>query len=275
MLDYSKYIEDLIKIVKHAGEIILEIYAVSHQFKVQTKADDSPVTQADLLANEWITKQLKQLTPDIPIMSEEGRIDSFAQRKHWQYYWSVDPLDGTREFLSHSGEFTVNIALIKNHLPVLGIIYVPVVDECYFAFESAGAYKLDLQNQRVRIQTRKWPREQFKVLGSRGMHEERLQQRIGHLGDYKLVKMSSAWKFALIAEGRADFYPRMGDTCEWDTAAGQCILSEAGGALVDLNGEPLMYNSGQSVINSSFLAVGDKELLKQLIPFPPIKTQPE
>jgi len=256
-------IDELIALLKQASEGILDVYAHSHQFKVQAKADASPLTQADLVSHQILIDGLRKLTPDIPILSEEDSNIPFSTRSSWQRYWCVDPLDGTREFIRHSGEFVVNIALIENHLPVLGLIYAPVYEACYYARKGEGAFKVT--DQKVKIHSRSWQKNQTVILASRGMKEEKLKARIGHvLGQFELIPSGSAIKFCRIAEGIADFYPRFGDTCEWDTAAGQIILEEAGGALVDLSWQPLRYNMKDSLLNPHFLAVGDKKLIKIL-----------
>lgn len=264
-MDIASLIEPGLRIAQQAGEDILEIYRSSRQYKVQVKSDNSPLTQADLLANERIQTELKKLTPNIPILSEESGQPSFQERQTWKYYWCVDPLDGTREFIRHSGEFTVNIALIHEHIPVLGIIYVPVTGDLYYACSGQRAIKRDEQGDLI-LHVNKWRPDHTLILTSQGVDETRLQQRLNHfLVNYQLRKMSSAWKIGLIAEGKADLYPRMGDTYEWDTAAGQCILEQAGGEIIDSNRQALRYNTKESLLNPHFIALGDHEsLLKQM-----------
>lgn len=256
-------IEPVIRIAQQAGAEILDIYSRSHQFKVQAKKDHSPLTQADLSAHELIWRELSQLTPDIPISSEEGPQVDFAERQHWPYYWCVDPLDGTREFIRHSGEFTVNIALIHQHQPILGVIYVPVLDESYYASQHQPARKRAPNAPDRSIHVRPWRFNQTEILASRGVNENRMQLRAHSLGQFHLQKFSSAWKFGLIAEGNADLYPRLGDTYEWDTAAGQCILEQAGGMIIDSNGQALRYNTQESLLNTHFLALGDHQAILQ------------
>jgi 3'(2'), 5'-bisphosphate nucleotidase len=265
-VNIASLIEPSLRIAQQAGADILEVYQSSRQFEVQVKPDHSPLTQADLLANERIQTELKKLTPHIPILSEESDLPDFHERQTWEYYWCVDPLDGTREFIRHTGEFTVNIALIHHHAPVLGVIYVPVIGEYYYACSGQGAIKRDVQGKNIPITVSKWQPDRTLILASQGVDEARLAQRMRDFPvNYQLRKMSSAWKFGLIAEGKADLYPRMGDTYEWDTAAGQCILEQAGGMIIDSNRQALRYNTKESLLNSHFIALGDHQsLLKQL-----------
>lgn len=251
--------KQLLHLTQQAGKAILEIYQKSRQYLVQIKPDNSPLTQADLIAHEILTTGLQALTPDLPVLSEEGVGIPWEERQKWDRYWLIDPLDGTLPFLRHSGEFTVNIALIQNHQPVIGILYVPVTQEVYYACaEWGGAYKQDTEEGITQLQVRPWHPDETILLTSQAAREEKIQTLFGHLGAYTQIKMSSAWKFGWLAEGKADLAPRLGDTCEWDTAAGQCILELAGGALVGLQGQPLRYNTKASLINPYFIALGDK-----------------
>lgn len=259
------YIQALIALVKTTGLAILDVYQNSTQFDVKTKADSSPLTQADLIAHNEIVEGLKQLTPDVPILSEEQDPPiSFAERKTWQHYWLVDPLDGTKEFINHSGDFAINIALIENHEPIFGLIYSPVLDEVYFAGKGFGAYKQSTAGEEpVKIKTRKWKDKTIVAVGHH-YKVEKLQAILEKFGEYEILTMGSALKFCLLADGRADFYPRLGQTYEWDTAAGQIIVEEAGGAVIDLDFKPLRYNTKDSLINPPFMALGSKNLLRQL-----------
>lgn len=258
-MNLSNLKQPLIDLAKKAGEAILEIYEKSRQYPIQTKADHSPLTQADLMANEILQQGLKALTPDFPILSEEGVGIPWEERQKWTTYWLIDPLDGTRQFINHSGEFTVNIALIHHHQPVIGLLYVPVTEEVYYACEGwGGAYKQDAAHQVIPLQVRPWSLGETIILTSTVVSQDRVKAMFGHLGAYTQITLSSAWKFGWVAEGKADLSPRLGNTSEWDTAAGQCILELAGGALVDLQGEPLRYNTRESVINPHFIALGDR-----------------
>lgn len=260
MYDLSTLIEPLIALASQASETILDIYRHSRQYPVHTKEDHSPVTQADLMANDILREGLHRLTPGIAYLSEEGSKKTWQERQAWQEYWLVDPLDGTREFLGHSGEFTINIALIREQQPVLGILYVPVSDECYYACQGQGAYKRLKNTTSEPIHSRNWQTDETLLLVSKGAREEILAQKFANLGKFSMIRMSSALKFAKVAEGFADIAPRFGDTSEWDTAAGQCILEEAGGGLLSLQGTPLRYNTKESLLNPHFIALGDMRL---------------
>lgn len=258
----------LIALAKAAGKAILEVY--EQPTTVHMKADHSPVTQADIAAHEILTKGLQALTPEYPVLSEEGAAISWEERQQWQRYWLIDPLDGTRQFIRRSGEFTVNVALIDQHEPIIGLLYVPVTREIYYASRAwGGAYKCDASGVCQRLSVRPWQKNQTTILTSQqvarsGRPSERMRERFGHLGEFTQISMSSAWKFGWVAEGKADLSPRFGDTSEWDTAAGQCILELAGGALVDLEGNSLRYNMHESLLNPHFIAVGDGALLARL-----------
>lgn len=243
-------------IARAAAAAILEVY--SQDFEVQHKSDRSPVTAADLAAQRVIAAGLAQLEEVLPVLSEEARIASWAQRQTWTRYWLVDPLDGTREFVKRNGEFTVNIALIDQHAPVLGVVLAPVTGDLYVAERGGGAWRqADAAASWERVATRSLATPPV-VAGSRshGSHGAVLLQEL--LGDgYLESPMGSSLKFCLLARGDADIYLRRGATSEWDTAAAQCVLEAAGGAVLDLAGRPLRYNRGDSLINPEFLAVGD------------------
>ncbi len=267
MIDYQQLIPSLIPLAQRASKEILSIYRQSQQYPIQTKADHSPLTQADLISHSILTTGLQELTPTIPILSEESSAIPWQERKSWEQYWLLDPLDGTLPFIQHRDEFSINIALIKNHLPILGMIYIPITEECYYAHTLGGAHKVDAQGHTQQLGIRPWQTGQTTLLASRGASEERLAKRFIHLGEYTLVRMSSAWKFCWLAEGKADISPRFGDTSEWDTAAGQCILEQAGGAILDLNGNPLRYNTHDSLLNPHFIALGDLNRIKPILPW--------
>ncbi len=245
------------EIARAAGAAIMAVYR--SDFAVQTKADASPLTAADLAAQQVIMTALAQLDPVLPILSEEARALAWSERQHWSRYWLVDPLDGTREFVKRNGEFTVNIALIDDHEPVLGVVLAPVTGELYVAARGHGAWlQAQVAGDWRRISTRPLQQPSL-VAGSRshgGAQSELLQRLVGT--DYALLPLGSSLKFCLIARGAADVYLRLGLTSEWDTAAAQCVLEEAGGAVLDLSGQPFRYNRGESLLNPEFLAVGDR-----------------
>ncbi len=243
-------------LARRAGAAILEVYAGS--FKVEHKADDSPLTAADLAANRVIIAGLRELAPDIPVLSEESAQAAWGIRRGWDRYWLVDPLDGTREFVKRNGEFTVNIALIENHVPVLGVVLVPVTGELYCGVVGAGTV-LEAAPGAVpsALAVRAAPRAPV-VAGSRSHANQRQADMLARLGPYVPRPIGSSIKFCLIARGEADLYLRVGPTSEWDTAAAQCVLEQAGGAVLDLAGQPLRYNTKESLLNPEFLALGDR-----------------
>lgn len=244
-----------IEIAIEAGRAIMEIY--EGDFNVEQKDDETPLTAADTAAHHIIDTQLAALVPDIPVLSEESAQIPFAQRQTWQRYWLVDPLDGTREFVKRNGEFTVNIALISGQIPILGIVYAPALGVYYYACRGQGAWKRDIVSQPQQLEARPWEGGHAIIAGSRSHRGDSLEQFLQNLGDYELIPMGSALKTCLVAEGKADIYPRLGPTSEWDTAAAQCILEEAGGRLTDTGMQPLRYNTKDSLLNPHFFACGD------------------
>lgn len=255
--DYHQYLEPVIAIAKSAGRAIMQIYATD--FDVTKKEDNSPLTQADLVAHDVIVSGLKKLTPDIPVLSEESESIDAKIRNGWQQYWLIDPLDGTREFVKRNGEFTVNIALVIKHAPVLGVVYAPVNELLYFAAIGNGAYKCIQSNPVLRIHTRPFDIKKLIVAGSRSHSDHNFQHFLHNIhvstgAIPELISMGSSLKICLVAEGVADVYPRLGPTCEWDTAAAHCILHEAGGDIVDEEGKTLGYNTKHSLLNPKFFA---------------------
>jgi 3'(2'), 5'-bisphosphate nucleotidase len=238
-------------IAREAGAGIMAIYA--RDFAVEHKADQSPLTEADTAANRIIVDALRQLTPDIPILSEEA-VEQFAGPNAQGQYWLVDPLDGTKEFIKRNGEFTVNIALIENGKPTLGVVYAPALGALYAAAKGQGAFKVDEAGQRTPLQvTAHTPGTPWKVVGSRSHADAKLTAWLEQLDDYELVPMGSSLKFCLVAEGRAHIYPRLGPTSLWDTAAGQCVVEQAGGKVVQLSGQPLGYADTSNRLNPHFI----------------------
>ncbi len=254
----QSYLDAVRTLACMAGEKILEVYQT--EFVVKTKSDETPVTEADLAANKIIIAGLKALTPDIPVISEEDGLASFAERSKWQRYWLVDPLDGTREFIQKNGEFTVNIALIDNHQPILGVVYAPVLQLMYYAIKGEGSYKTSAHNKTEKIHVAKKCAKPVRVAGSQTFTCNEFIDFVRNLPACHVINLGSALKSCLVAEGGADIYPRFGLTSEWDTAATQCILEEAGGYLVDLNLQPLRYNTKESLLNPYFFAFGDKDI---------------
>jgi 3'(2'), 5'-bisphosphate nucleotidase len=253
-MNYEDLIEPIVALTIDAGGKILEVYATL--FVVQSKADESQLTQADLASNRTIVAGLQALTPDIPIISEEDGLPSFAERSQWHRYWLIDPLDGTKEFVNRNGEFTVNIALIEGHRPVFGVVHVPVQSKTYVGCEGHGAELRDSDGSIRRIQVSDAASTPVRVVGSRSHRGASLDAYLEKLGGHALVPMGSSLKFCVIAEGGADIYPRLGLTSEWDTAAAQAVVEQAGGSVVELDGSPLSYNAKEDILNPWFFVIG-------------------
>ncbi|WP_026463191.1 3'(2'),5'-bisphosphate nucleotidase CysQ [Adhaeribacter aquaticus] len=245
-------IEQLLKIALEAGEAILTVYNHPEEaLQVKLKTDESPLTLADEASHKVIEIGLQKLTPEIPILSEEGASIAYEERKNWEYFWCVDPLDGTKEFIKRNGEFTVNIALIHNERPVLGVIYVPVQQTLYWGGENIGSFKRTPDGTTIQLQVNAEATEWVSV-GSRS-HASPEEEIV--LAQYPIVSSitaGSSLKFCLIAEGKAHIYYRQGPTMEWDTASGQAIVANSGGVMTMPNGEPFRYNK-PSLLNGGFL----------------------
>lgn len=255
--------ESLIELTEAAGAAIMAVYETD--FSVETKADESPLTQADLAAHRIIAEGLARLTPDIPLFSEESDPPPFEVRREWTKYWLVDPLDGTKEFVGRNGEFTVNIALIDGHNPVFGVVGVPVRDHVYVGARGEGAYRLSRNPedpQRIELGGRALDEDgPLVVVASRSHGGERLEAYVaalaGEFGEVARTPVGSSLKLCILAEGEADLYPRLGPTSEWDIAAAHAVLAAAGGDVWAVDGSPLSYNAGESVLNPEFFAVAD------------------
>lgn len=260
-LNLSSLMIDVVEIGKLACDAINKVYS-GDSFEVEHKADNSPITIADKNSHNILVDKLKELTPEIPILSEEGGDIDYAIRKNWSRYWLIDPLDGTKEFVNKTGEFTVNIALIDNGAPVLGVVMVPDMHQYYCASKGQGAYFGTDKAKLVEIKaSQKTSLEDLRVTVSRRHGQGgRLDNLLKNLPNNTLLSCGSTLKICLIARGEADLYPRFGKTCEWDTAAGQCVLEQSGGKLLDLEGNVLVYNSKSSIINPEFVAIGDSSL---------------
>ena len=254
----SAMLEQLAMIAHAAGEAILTVYRTD--FDVEHKKDDSPVTAADLAAQKVIIGGLAALDERLPVLSEEAKAAPWSERQNWTRYWLVDPLDGTREFVKRNGEFTVNIALIENHQPVLGVVLAPVTGDLYVAERGRGAWRRLGEGAWQSIHARSL-RQRAIAAGSR-WHGENTQALLGALvgEDYQHVALGSSLKFCVLARGDADVYLRLGATSEWDTGAAHCVLAEAGGQVLDLAGNPLRYNASESLLNPEFIAVADASL---------------
>jgi len=252
-------IDEIVSISQQAGHAILAIYnrTAEGAFDIMHKADASPLTLADLASHNLIRDALALRSPDLPLLSEESASIDFAIRSGWKDYWLVDPLDGTKEFIKRNGEFTVNIALVRDHQPVLGVVHVPVSGVTYWGTKEGGAVRLDADGTQTRILVRQPCADPVVVVGSRSHANPAMAEHLARLGAYELTSMGSSLKLCLVAEGKADFYPRLGPTSEWDTAAAHAVVTAAGGKVVTLDGKDLRYNTKESMLNPDFLVYGD------------------
>ena len=255
----NKLLHPVCNIAIESGLIINTYYKSNND--ISFKSDHSPLTQADLASNKFIINSLSELNADIPILSEESLVD-WDVRKNWSRSWLVDPLDGTKEFINQRAEFTVNIALIENNEPVLGVIYAPALSILYYASKNKGTYKLSCDqtinslSDSIKIQSRhKKYSDHLFVFKSRSHSNDEFESWVeNNVEDYELIQKGSSIKFCEIAEGKADLYPRFGSTSEWDTAAGHIILVAAGGEIHSLDDKKILYNNKESVINPHFIA---------------------
>lgn len=256
-IDLKNIISEIVDISHDAGETILEVY--HSNYDVEMKGDGSPLTTADMRSHNLICERLQELTPDIPILSEESVGIDYKERAQWNAFWLVDPLDGTKEFVKRSGEFTVNIALMVNNQPVLGVVHTPYKDWTHYAFQNGGAFKQIADEVPEEITAETYAGGKATVVASRSHGQAKVEQFMQALkqkeGEYDVTNMGSALKMCLIAEGQGDIYPRLGLTSEWDTAAAHIVLNEAGGKIIDTDGEVLEYNK-ENILNPFFLAIG-------------------
>jgi 3'(2'), 5'-bisphosphate nucleotidase len=252
------FLHQIIAIAKAAGEGIMTVYNQPGG-EIVLKADQSPLTEADLLSNRIIVDGLARLTPDIPVLSEESAAIPYRQRADWQRFWLVDPLDGTKEFIKRNGEFTVNIALIEQGRPVLGVVHAPVLDVCYAGAADTGAFveRGGHRPEPIHVSPRDG-QETLKVVASRSHRDARTTALLDRLGPHECIAMGSSLKFCLVAEGSAHFYPRLGPTMEWDTAAAHAVVEAAGGKVCDLSGIALQYNKAD-LRNPEFFVLGDTD----------------
>jgi len=256
-------INDLItevrKIARAAGAKILEVYDDIDNFDVEQKDDNSPLTRADREANKIICAGLEKISPNIPIISEENKIVPYSERKNYEYCWMVDPLDGTKEFIKRNGEFTVNIALIKNNKSFAGVVFTPVTDELFYAIKDEGAFKV-LENKTTQMAASFYHPEEkcLSIVCSRSHLNEETQAFIDDYNEPLKVSKGSSLKFLILASGDAQIYPRLAPTMEWDTAAAHIILEEAGGSIVKAaDGSDIKYNK-EDLLNPHFIAFANK-----------------
>ena len=237
------------EIAKQAGKEILEVYH-SDDFNIELKGDNSPLTRADIKAHNLIVSALEKLTPDIPVLSEESKKIPYQTRSQWTKFWLVDPLDGTKEFVNRNDEFTVNIALLENNKAILGVVYIPVLDVSYSAAKGLGAF---VDNKE--ISTKQKINEPLKILASKShlsAETKMLLDKIKQDYQVEIINKGSALKLCYVASGQADFYPRLGPTMEWDTAAAQVVVEQAGGFVTTVDNEPLRYNK-ENLLNPFFI----------------------
>ena len=242
-------LDAICQLAREAGEAIMQVYDGQTPIDVNHKTDDSPVTAADIAAHEVIVKGLQALTPEIPVLSEEDP-PAWEVRQHWQRYWLVDPLDGTKEFIKRNGEFTVNIALIEEGKPVLGVVYAPVLKVMYSAAEGK-AWKEE-NNIRNPIQVREARPPRVVISRSHAANDTELKEYLEQMGEHQTTAIGSSLKFCLVAEGEAQLYPRFGPTSVWDTAAGHAVAVAAGAHVHDWQGKTLDYTPRESFLNPGF-----------------------
>lgn len=242
-------LDAICQLAREAGEAIMQVYDGHSPIDVNRKTDDSPVTAADIAAHKVIVKGLQALTPDIPVLSEEDP-PAWDVRQHWQRYWLVDPLDGTKEFIKRNGEFTVNIALIEEGKPVLGVVYAPVLKVMYSAAEGK-AWKEE-NNIRNPIQVREARPPRVVISRSHAANDTELKEYLEQMGEHQTTAIGSSLKFCLVAEGEAQLYPRFGPTSVWDTAAGHAVAVAAGAHVYDWQGKTLDYTPRESFLNPGF-----------------------
>jgi 3'(2'), 5'-bisphosphate nucleotidase len=255
----SDTLQFLAALAMKAGSAILEIY--QGDFTVERKSDQSPLTEADTRSHEIIARGLEDEFPGIPILSEEGKNVPFDERRRWSRFWLVDPLDGTKEFVKRNGEFTVNIALIEGRQPTLGVIHVPALEFLYVADIRAGCWEESSGGRRP-LHVQPPGGASIRVVMSRSHPAPGLEDLLAGLPGHVAVARGSALKFCAVAAGEADFYPRLGPTWEWDTAAGQAIVTAAGGVVVDAAGKPLEYNK-EDLLNGPFFVAHSRGWLER------------
>jgi 3'(2'), 5'-bisphosphate nucleotidase len=272
LADVNNKKEDIFEVIKAAGNEILKVYQ-GDDFQVEIKSDETPLTIADKQSNNVIINGLKVLFPEIPILSEESKKVPYDERRNWKYLWVVDPLDGTKEFIKRNGEFSINLALIENGKPIFGVLYIPVMRLLYYAGRGLGAYRVDKNKKIYSLKSKKSVSKESSqnigIIYSKSHYNsetreyvQKIRKKYNHTN---MISVGSAMKLTYLAEGKADIYPRLGPTMEWDIAAGQIIVEETGGKVIDYyKRKPLIYNK-EDLRNSWFLAFGHKVEQIQLI----------
>jgi 3'(2'), 5'-bisphosphate nucleotidase len=250
--NFIKFLPDLISICEQAAELQIKYHKT--KINISIKYDGTPVTEVDIASSKIITTGLKSITPDIRVISEEyySGVDASG------YFWLVDPLDGTKNYINNGDQFCINIALIKDNFPILGLIYSPVTKDLYYAFKNFGSYYKKFNDEAVEIKTSKLTIEGIKnIYTSASIKPKIIKNLTESLNNAEIIKYASALKFGLIASGGGCFYPRIGPTHEWDTASGQCIIEEAGGIVIDKFMKRLQYNKNSKYLNKEFFVIGD------------------
>ncbi|MFL2504800.1 MAG: 3'(2'),5'-bisphosphate nucleotidase CysQ [Candidatus Azotimanducaceae bacterium] len=263
-MDYLKIprlLDSMILAATAAGEAVLKIYQ-DDNFEIEIKSDNSPLTIADKEAHRIICEKLNTDFPGLPILSEESEQITFEERKDWTTFFLVDPLDGTKEFINRNGEFTINIALIHGIEAIAGVVYVPVERKLYYGDTVSFKSFLDFEGTKKQLFTGNLSMDlPIKIVASRRHGKQKLEEFLGQAEDLfpstNVINIGSSIKLCLLAEGKADFYPRLAPTCEWDTAASHAIVKAAGGDVLDMNLEPLRYNTKEDCLNPNFVVVGD------------------
>lgn len=241
---------------RQAGLAILEIYSQADG-EVTYKDDKSPLTAADLASHEVLVQALEELAPEIPVLSEEGASMAFEERRGWTRFWLVDPLDGTKEFIKRNGEFTVNVALVEHGVPILGVVHCPTLERTYLGARGEGAWLREGDGERRAIRASGSGAEELVIVASRSHAGPELQAFLAELPRHRLTSMGSSLKLCLVAGGDADFYPRLAPTMEWDTGAAHAVVLEAGGRVVDREGQDLCYNK-ENLLNPHFMVLGER-----------------
>lgn len=250
-MDYERLIDEVTRIAHEAGDKTLEFY--HRLYEVTDKEDQSPLTEADTAAHATIHEALSDLEPELPVLSEEGQ--ELADRQDINALWVVDPLDGTKEFIQRNGEFTVNIALVEDGTPTLGVVHAPALGITYAGFKQTAYTLKDGERRSITTQVGRDPAQPTKVVASRSHRDEYVEHFLQQLGEHEITSVGSSLKLCAVAEGEAHVYPRFAPTMEWDTAAGDAIVRAAGGGVYQLNGEPLLYNK-LDLYNPFFVAAG-------------------
>ncbi|MDG2353824.1 MAG: 3'(2'),5'-bisphosphate nucleotidase CysQ [Gammaproteobacteria bacterium] len=249
---FDSLITPLTTLTTEVGEVIMSFY--KRDMDVEVKSDQTPLTVVDQTAHQLIVEGLEKLTLGTPILSEESEEISFDERSSWSEYWLIDPLDGTRDFLEHTGEFCICIAYIKDNTPIFGMVYAPLDKIHYYTLNGQAFKRQDGVDITLKTNAPSSPLQV--VIGHHSLQNEQLTIHLSQQADYEVSRLGSALKFCQIAQGRYDYYPRFGPCSEWDTAAGVCILQNAGGSVVDKNGQALKYNTKDDLLSPVFFASG-------------------